>query len=549
MAPPADPRLIIWRSEYKEMKKSDYCPIVRQLCHVDATNRIPPAPAKCPSCDLALGTFYAFLTYKAEQAGMWLFKVGPSPVIAEAIRKQLEENAIAAFEAQAQKEEEKALKMAIIQSKRESQQREKALVQQQKALASIERVRSEAFREHEKDVRKGSGIAGSAKPLVSSTTPTVHSKARSAVQLIKVLMWYQPDEDCVALDLQVNASEAFYLSDHEIFSDIWNGDEVHGMAWCIELNAWTPGSDPITIDEKTRMVLVRRDFTGHCLGFGTELRVLHAIRSSEGQRKALATERAKKKKILSQAIEPGYVRIVFWHDNDQPAIEDIVLKIKDIPIDEAQTPSESCILRLSNQIFELLRSRHEPAVDVFDDSVSDWERFPIRANIPIYGRSHTLLIRIPRVVGMPHLGVEIEALRTPRTTSSRKSGGSCSDNSSSTAQSRKRPYVSDAAGALAYLDEFDTRSRSSSVESWHPGAEAMSQCNNLHDGFSGTPAPTSKSEVGEEASGGEGRIVLGERNAKKVKLVPGDVKLNWQEAEKLENGQTVFDLDMLYGDA
>ena len=73
--PSVDPRLVIWHGDFKETKNSQYCPIVRQLCHVDARNRIPPAPAKCPACDYPHGTFGAFLTYKAERAGMWLFKV------------------------------------------------------------------------------------------------------------------------------------------------------------------------------------------------------------------------------------------------------------------------------------------------------------------------------------------------------------------------------------------------------------------------------------------------------------------------------------------
>ena len=207
---------------------------------------------------------------------------------------------------------------------------------------------------------------------------------------------------------------------------------------------------------------------------------------------------------------------------------------------EADNASGSTfLLRFCVPVFEMLRARREDAIDVYLDGVSTWERLAIRADIPVPASTHTLLIRIPGVVGMPHLGLEIEALRTPRRPPAnaekkrtRKEG--------SGSQGQKRLRV-DEAQALAYLAEFDNKSRSSSVETWHPDQQ-------------GNPSTDERAEIPAGASGstssaaGEERAVLGQRNGKKLKVENAEVKLNWLEAEIVENGQTIFDLTLLYGD-
>ncbi|KAI1788288.1 hypothetical protein LXA43DRAFT_1097397 [Ganoderma leucocontextum] len=545
----ADSRLIVWRSDFKETKNSLYCPVVRQLCHVDATNRIPPAPAKCPSCDHAYGTFGAFLTYKAEQAGMWLFKcmkcqniyrpqqLGPSPVIVDAIRKQLEANAIADCEAASQREEDQALKIALVQSKREAKLREKALLSQEKALMSVERMRTQAHREHEKDVEKATRVR--ARPANNLTTSKVSSAkgtpGENISQRIKVLHWFKADEPTLSFEIDVIPSEPFLLSDHQIFADMCNGVEKEVFAWGINLHAWNHAMEPITMDANTRVLLVRQDFIGHCLGFGTELRVLQAMRSSYSYTKTLAADKAKKKEILTQVVHPDLVRVVFWPDNHQTAMEDTVIKIDQQSM-EGQEPSASVIfnLRFYPPAFELLRARQETAIDVYLDNVSDWERFPIRANIPIDVNTHTVLIRIPGVEGMPHLGVEIEALRTPRTIPQQKQGKHARKEPSGP-RGRKRQLEEEE--AMAYLAQYDTRSRSSSVESWHPG-DTVSR-----DASAG--ASSSKTRGCKETSGRGKRAVLGERNAKKVKLTNSDVQHNWEGAETVVDGRPRIDLGAL----
>ena len=48
------------------------------------------------------------------------------------------------------------MKIALLESKRESIQREKAMRKQEKELATIERIRTQAIREHEKDIESAS---------------------------------------------------------------------------------------------------------------------------------------------------------------------------------------------------------------------------------------------------------------------------------------------------------------------------------------------------------------------------------------------------------
>ena len=210
------------------------------------------------------------------------------------------------------------------------------------------------------------------------------------------------------------------------------------------------------------------------------------------------------------------------------------------PVDiEADNASDSTfLLRFCIPVFELLRARRQDTIDVYLDGVSTWERLTIRADIPVSASAHTLLIRIPGVVGMPHLGLEIEALRTPRRPPA-NAEKKRSRKEASGSQAQKRPRVDDAQ-ALAYLAQYDNRSRSSSVESWHPGQQ-------------GNPSTHERGEIpaasaSTSSAAGEGRAVLGRRNGKKLKVENAEVKLNWQEAEIVENGQTIFDLTLLFGD-
>ena len=103
-----------------------------------------------------------------------------------------------------------------------------------------------------------------------------------------------------------------------MFSEFSSDIQLKAFAWCIELNALNHGIEPIIIDTKTHILLVRLDFIGHCAGFGTELRVVQAMRSSVTYSKARAADKVKKKAILGQVIPSDKIRLVFWHEVSSP---------------------------------------------------------------------------------------------------------------------------------------------------------------------------------------------------------------------------------------
>ena len=164
--------------------------------------------------------------------------------------------------------------------------------------------------------------------------------------------------------------------------------------------------------------------------------------------------------------------------------------------------------------------------------MSDWERIKIRDQIRLSAATHTLLLRVPGVQGMPLLGLEIEALAMKR------------DPPRDEERGRKRRADSTWDTWEAIVAECN-RSRSSSLESLHVAPRAK-------------PQNTTKKEARERETGvgisglqDEGREVFGPRACKRVKHEEADVKpfeaLNWGAAESTNGGRTTIDIDLLYG--
>ena len=146
----------------------------------------------------------------------------------------------------------------------------------------------------------------------------VHSTSNLWCSLPNQPSFLKANEPSVSFDLQANPSEPFYLTDHPMFSEFSDDIQLQAFAWSIELNAWNHGMEPIILDTKTHILLVRLDFIGHCAGFGTELRVVQAMRSSVTYSKARTADKVKKKAILGQVIPSDRIRIVFWHGVSSP---------------------------------------------------------------------------------------------------------------------------------------------------------------------------------------------------------------------------------------
>ncbi|EJF61435.1 hypothetical protein DICSQDRAFT_170187 [Dichomitus squalens LYAD-421 SS1] len=535
-------RLKVVTAFYKDTQTSRYCPTVRQLCQIDASNRLPPAPTKCPRCSFTYGNFEACLTYKDEHPGKWFLRCvkckrmhmpsqsGPSPWIAKAIEAQLEANAMAAAEDTLVAREQDELRQAILISKREAEQQQKearaqAKVAQRlrqadaKVLASVDRLRQDARKAHEQDVvarRTGSQPKKGKRPVAAAAIELAPVRLK---QLVKLILWLKPDDAPVAHDVEIDAIDHLYLLEIDLLGSMWDGIEIQAKFWCPETNAWCPGMEAMAVSSHTRIILVRHDFIGRCLNLGTELHVAQTCWSGSPGRGSLTAMRAERKSILGRKIKADQVWVVLWYkDHEEPVKE------------HAHKLSDQFLLRYSPTIFELIRKGG--SVDLWHDDVSDWERIRVREQIPISAATHTLLLRVPGVEGMPSLGLEIEALSIPRQ--------SISPIAQKTPErGRKRDWDDVVAEC--------NRSRSSSLEPLQVGP-----------GVKMGEATTEKGDAGDGARGraprlaGGAHAVFGQSAPKRVKVEEAEVDakpkapLNWVAAETTVGGVTTIDLDLLY---
>ena len=128
------------------------------------------------------------------------------------------------------------------------------------------------------------------------------------------VLFAQPNEAPVAHNIEIDSSEGYlYLRDIEVLAFLWDADDVQAKVWCPVGNLWSSGTEPISVSNTTRCILVRRDFVGSCVNLGTELHVAQTMWAGGPRSSTLAAMRAERKEIRSRETKEDCVWLVLWH--------------------------------------------------------------------------------------------------------------------------------------------------------------------------------------------------------------------------------------------